>query len=178
MYFATPFTLFLWTNGSSRQTIEALHRCGLCVSFSSLTNLLHQLAVRSLERVSQAARSIHALCWDNINIKTSIFVEQRDSAPAKVQSGIFATLYEINANPADVRLSPMLPRAQRASDLTFNMDVRPTSEQRRSFHSQIRIHIIDILLKYSKPFEAFERPDDPRLVHPQRRKGPTGHRTK
>ena len=76
-------------------------------------------------------------------------------------------LYKINANPADVRLSPMLAQAQRASDLTFNMDVQPTSEQQRSFHSQICIHIIDILLKYSKPFEAFERPDDPCLVHPQ-----------
>lgn len=47
MYFAMPFTLFLWTSGTSRQIIEALH--GLCISFSSLTNLLHQLAARSLE---------------------------------------------------------------------------------------------------------------------------------
>ena len=39
-------------------------------------NLLHQLVVRSLERASQAACGIHALCWDNINIKMSIFVEQ------------------------------------------------------------------------------------------------------
>ena len=108
----------------------------------------------------------------------SIFVEQRDSAPAKVQSGTFAILYEINANPADVRLSLMLVWAQQASDLTFNMDVQPTSKQRQSFHSQICIHIIDILLKYSKPFEAFEHSDDPHLVHPQHRKGPTGHRTK
>ncbi|KAF8834574.1 hypothetical protein BDN67DRAFT_985220 [Paxillus ammoniavirescens] len=28
LYFATPFTLCLWTNGASHQTIKALHKCG------------------------------------------------------------------------------------------------------------------------------------------------------
>ena len=178
LYFATPFTLFLWTNGASRQTIEALHKCGLSISFPSLTNLLHQLAAKSLERASQVARHPHILCWDNINIKTSIFVEQRDFAPAKVQSGTFAILYEVKANPVDLRLSPMLARAQQASDLVFNTDVRPTSKQQKFFHSQIRIHVIDILLKYSKPFEGFDRSEDPCLRHPERQKMPKGHCTK
>jgi hypothetical protein len=36
LFFAAPFTLFLWTNGASRQVIEALARCGLCISFTSV----------------------------------------------------------------------------------------------------------------------------------------------
>ncbi|KAF8545684.1 hypothetical protein OG21DRAFT_1428847, partial [Imleria badia] len=178
LYFAIPFTLFLWMNGASRQTLEALHKCGLCISFSSLTSLLHQLASQSLERASQVARGLHALCWDNINIKTSIFVEQRDSAPAKVQSGTFAILYEINADPDDMRLSSMLARAQRASDLTFEGDVRPTVQQWRSFGCQLRIHVINILLKSSKAFKEFQHSNDPRLTHPERWKMPAGSQTK
>ncbi|KAN0082660.1 hypothetical protein V8E55_008455 [Tylopilus felleus] len=42
LYFAAPFTLFLWTNGASRQTIEALAKCGLAVSFTSLLKLLNK----------------------------------------------------------------------------------------------------------------------------------------
>ncbi|KIK90667.1 hypothetical protein PAXRUDRAFT_668645 [Paxillus rubicundulus Ve08.2h10] len=50
-YFTAPFTLSLWTSGASRQTIEALHRCGLCISFPSLLNLINNLAKHCLERV-------------------------------------------------------------------------------------------------------------------------------
>ncbi|KAG9310625.1 hypothetical protein JVU11DRAFT_9193 [Chiua virens] len=128
IYFAAPFTLFLWTNGAgSRQTIEALHKCGLCISFPSLTKLLNNLTTQTLEEAARIARGPHVMCYDNINISTSIFVEQRASAPAKVQSGTFAVLYEVrNGDPAHMRLSPTLSRAQQASDLTFNCDVLPS----------------------------------------------------
>ncbi|KAF8557270.1 hypothetical protein OG21DRAFT_1505485 [Imleria badia] len=43
----------------------------------------------------QIAQRPHILCYDNINISTSIFVEQRIGAPAKVQSGTFPILYEL-----------------------------------------------------------------------------------
>ncbi|KAF9224862.1 hypothetical protein BS17DRAFT_751805 [Gyrodon lividus] len=90
----------LWTNGASRQTIEVLHKCGLCISFTSLTKLLNNLATQTLERAAHVACGPH-MCYDNINISTSFFVEQRASAPAKVQSGTFAVLYEVrNGNPA------------------------------------------------------------------------------
>ncbi|KAF8122361.1 hypothetical protein EV363DRAFT_1094268, partial [Boletus edulis] len=77
IYFAAPFTLFLWTNGASRQTIEALHKCGLCISFSSLTKLVNNLAAQVLDQAARFARGPHVMCYDNINISTSIFVEQR-----------------------------------------------------------------------------------------------------
>ncbi|KAI9573491.1 hypothetical protein HD554DRAFT_2013121 [Boletus coccyginus] len=179
LYFSAPFTLFLWTNGASRQTIEVLHKCGLCISFSALTNLLDQLASQSLECARRVARGFHVLCWDNINIKMSTFVEQRDAAPAKVQSGTFAILYEISgANPTDMQLSPMLEQARQASDLTFNSDIRPTAMQWKSFQDQIRIHIIDILLACCQSFDTYQRPDSAILDHPKRRKMPKGHRTK
>lgn len=102
LFFAIPFTLFLWTNRASHQTIKALHKCGLCISFLWLTTLLHQLAVQSLKYAAHITSDLHVLCWNNINIKTLIFVEQRDSTPAKVQSGMFAILYQMNANPINM----------------------------------------------------------------------------
>ena len=75
------------------------------------------------------------LCYDNINISMSIFVEQWSSAPAKDQSGMFSILYEIrNANPEHMRLAPILLRTKQASSgLTFNADIRPTFEQEEAF---------------------------------------------
>ncbi|KAF8449417.1 hypothetical protein L210DRAFT_3388010 [Boletus edulis BED1] len=177
IYFAAPFSLFLWTNGASRQTIEALHKCGLCMSFPSLTKLISNLAAQSLEQATRIARGPHVMCYDNINISTSIFVEQRASAPAKVQSGTFAIIYEVrNGDPAHMRLSPMLSRARQASDLRLSSDILPSRAQARAYHSQLRIHIIDILLDCCKPFEDYKRP--PNLLHPERRRMPKGYRTK
>ncbi|KAF9234843.1 hypothetical protein BU15DRAFT_78605 [Melanogaster broomeanus] len=179
LYFAAPFTLFLFTNGVSRQTIEALHKCGLCISFTSLTALLKNLATQSLDQAARIVRGPHIMCYDNINISTSIFVEQRASAPAKVQSGTFAVLYEVrNGDPAHMHLSPIIIRAQQASDLTFNADVRPSIDQMKSFHSQLRIHVVQTLLDYCKAFDSYTRPQGPSFHYLERRKMPKGYRTK
>lgn len=166
-------------NGASRQTIKALHKYGLCISFSALTNLPGQPASQSLERARHVAHGLHILCWDNINIKISIFVEQRDTAPAKVQSSTFAILSKVyDANSTNMQLSPMLERAQQASDVTFNADIRPTVTQRKSFQDQICIHIVDILLTYCRSFHTYNRSESTILDHPECRKMPKGHRTK
>ena len=127
LFFAAPFSLFLWTNGTSHQVIEALARCGLCISFTSLFTLLNQLASQCVDQAIQIAQHPHIFCYDNINISTSIFVEQRSSGPAKVQSGTFPILYAIeNVSWDDMRLGPMLHCAHHAADLNFNADICPT----------------------------------------------------
>ncbi|KAG0698558.1 hypothetical protein DFH29DRAFT_1081734 [Suillus ampliporus] len=174
IFFSASFTLFCWTNGVSRQTIEALHKCGLCISFTSLLKLLERLAEQCINRACQIARGPHVMCYDNINISTSIFVEQRASAPAKVQSGTFAVLYEVrNGNPAHMQLAPILQRAQVASNLMFNADVRPTYDQMMSHHRQLCIHVVNILLEACSDFKDF-----PPLLHHERRKLLVGYRTK
>ena len=91
--------------------------------------------LRCIDQAIRVSRRPHVLCYDSINISMSIFVEQRSSAPAKVQSGTFSILYEIrNANPEHMRLAPILLRAEQASSgLTFNADIRPTFEQEEAF---------------------------------------------
>ncbi|KIJ06388.1 hypothetical protein PAXINDRAFT_47855, partial [Paxillus involutus ATCC 200175] len=179
LYLAAPFTITLWTNGASRQTIETLAKCGLCISFSSLTTLLKTLASRSLDRAIQVAQGPHILCYDNINISTSIFVEQRSSAPAKVQSGTFPIIYEVrNGNHEHMRLAPMLGRAQQAFDLTFNADIRPTVNQIKSSRDQFKVHITDILLECCAAFKNYTHRSEPALQHQERRKLPGGYKTK
>ncbi|KIK79607.1 hypothetical protein PAXRUDRAFT_769018, partial [Paxillus rubicundulus Ve08.2h10] len=108
-YFTAPFTLSLWTSGASRQTIEALYRCSLCISFPLLLNLINNLAKHCLEHASQIAQGPHLMCYDNINISTSIFIEQCSSAPAKVQSGTFTILYNVHSGSLEqMHLAPML----------------------------------------------------------------------
>ncbi|KIJ13170.1 hypothetical protein PAXINDRAFT_81752 [Paxillus involutus ATCC 200175] len=71
----------------------------------------------------------------------------------------------------------MLQRAQQATDLHFNADIRLNCEQCQNFRSQLHIHVIDILLENCPSFAGYEQ--TPLLQHKQRRKLPAaGHRTK
>ena len=179
LFFAVPFSIFLWTNGVSRQTIEALYKCGLSISFTSLSTLLNRLSIQCLERAFTVGRGPHMLCYDNINISMSIHVEQRAFAPAKVQSGTFAVLYEVhNGNLKDMALLPIIQRAQQVSSLTFNADVRPTHDQSSAFRHQLQIHVIDILLECCSHFKSYSHRADPLLKYLERQKISKGHRTK
>ncbi|KAF9553470.1 hypothetical protein CPC08DRAFT_767505 [Agrocybe pediades] len=74
--FAGLFGLFLWTTSCSKQTIEALHRCGLSVSYKSVLSTIEALANHCMELAAKVGFDVHIFCYDNVNISTSIFVEQ------------------------------------------------------------------------------------------------------
>ena len=73
---------------------------------------------------------VHIFCYDNVNLSTSIFVEQRGTgafSPAKVTSGTFAVLYKVrNGNPEHMRLAPIIDRFKSVQGLKFNQDLQPT----------------------------------------------------
>ncbi|KAI9566193.1 hypothetical protein HD554DRAFT_2040423 [Boletus coccyginus] len=122
----------------------------------------HSLASQRVDKATRIAQWPHILCYDNINnISTSNFVEPRPSAPAKVQSGTFPILYELeNVDWDDLRLEPMLRRARQATDLFFNTDIRSTKEQRRSIHYQTRIHIADSRRREQSPSMIYSHDHD------------------
>ena len=117
--FQAIFSLFQWTTGCQRQTIDALFRCGLSVSFDSVLNIISNLSEHCLALASEVAKGPHALCWDNINVSTSTFVEQRTDAPAKAQAGTFAVLYKLprcqGTPQSRLRSWPRLPIATAAT---------------------------------------------------------------
>ncbi|KAG6806773.1 hypothetical protein H0H92_010076, partial [Tricholoma furcatifolium] len=80
-------------NGASRDMINIMHASCLSVSWSSISNIIQSLSTWSLESAQKIASSQpFGISYDNINITTSIFVEQVPGAMNKVQSGTLSIL--------------------------------------------------------------------------------------
>ena len=147
------------------------------MSFISITKIIDALAEHSLEEARKAVRNgPHALAYDNINLSTSIFVEQTANTPSKVQSGTFPLIYELlNAKPEDMKLEPMTLRLKNSSPLKMS-DLRPSKVSLKSFIDQSSINVATILFKYVEGFDYVK--NNPLLQHPERRAIPKGHKTK
>lgn len=171
------FGLFLWTTGCQRQTIEALHRCGLSVSYTSVLEVIESIAKHCMDLAKRAGAGLHAVGYDNVNLSTSIFTEQRGSlGPAKVTSGTFAVLYGLrNAEPEHMKLAPILERFKNAPELEFNRDIRPTRIQLESSARQFQVIIVNVLTTYCEEFKSYI--DHPSLQHKPRRPMPDGYIT-
>ena len=145
--------LTAWGTGASRRMIDILHQSALTMSYTSVMKVLESLSEHSLQTAQDYVNhSPHALAYDNINISTSIFVEQRDNMPSKVQSGTFPVIYELlNANPEHMKLEPMIARFRMSSPLNMS-DERPRKEALQSFRLQSSINISNVLFKYVEGF--------------------------
>ncbi|KAH9017399.1 hypothetical protein EDB84DRAFT_1276558 [Lactarius hengduanensis] len=164
-----------WACGTLRQMIDVLHRTGLTVSYNSISSMVQSLANRSIERAKAASLLPHALAYDNINISSSIYVEQGPNTMSKVQSGTFGVIYELlNARAEDMALEPLIENLRRSSPLAIS-DLRMTLRARQSYISQTAVTIVRILTKYVNGFEVQQ--SDPMLQHPQRRPLPVAHKT-
>ncbi|KAJ7740399.1 hypothetical protein B0H16DRAFT_1324510 [Mycena metata] len=176
--FSGPMSLFWWQSGCTWEAMEALQSIGLSKCFDTTQDLIESLANYCIADACVLARTPEGsmVNWDNINMSSSIFVEQRSSAPAKVQSGTYTILYRLhNPNPSAMRLAPLLARAESATDLDFNFDVCPTLEQSLAAHSQFRAYVVRVLHRYHADFKSFE--SDPLLQNHPRRPLPANYRT-
>lgn len=88
------------------------------MSYSSIATILSNLADKSIEEARIIAAGPHGLGYDNINISSSIYVEQGPNTMSKVQSGTFAVIYELlGAHPEDMKIQPMLENLNKAVPL-------------------------------------------------------------
>ena len=174
--FQSVFGLFLWSTGSSRKTIDVLFRCGLTISYDSIGKLLSRLSQHCISIAKQIASSPHMFCYDNINISTSIFVEQRGAGtPAKVQSGTFAILYKLqNATLDDLKLQPIISRYRSFSGL-LPSDLRLSLDQLKCLNHQFSVIILRVLFKHSRHYSRFT--SDPALQPISRRPLAAGSKT-
>ncbi|KAF8215601.1 hypothetical protein K438DRAFT_1748526 [Mycena galopus ATCC 62051] len=169
--FSGPMTLFWWKNGCTRESLEVLQNLGLSKCFDSALAMVGSVADYCIEDARVAAKSPDGFMgnWDNINISTSDFVEQRTGGPAKVSSGTYAIIYALqNPNPKSMSLAPLLVRADSAPDLDFNADVCPMLEQSISAYHNFRA--------YTTGFEYADK--IPALQSIPRRPLPEGYKTK
>ncbi|EDR03150.1 uncharacterized protein LACBIDRAFT_307660 [Laccaria bicolor S238N-H82] len=175
--FPTQFGLFLWATGCARQTIEALHWCGLSVSYTSVLNTIELLANHCLQLAVDVGSGTHIFCYDNVNISTSIFVEQRGAlGPAKVTSGTFGVIYKVrNGKPENMMLAPIMEHLKKSKGLDFNCDVQLTWRQLEFVQYQLSIVIVHVLTKYSKHFKSYAK--HPSLQHKAQCAMPEGYIT-
>lgn len=101
-------------------------------------------------------------CYDNINISSSIFVEQRGAGtPAKVQSGTFAILYGLhNATLDDLKLQPIMNRYRNCNGLSPE-DLHLSLDQLKCLNHQFSVIILRVLFKYCRHYSAYS--SDPTL---------------
>ncbi|KAJ7574753.1 hypothetical protein C8J56DRAFT_802528 [Mycena floridula] len=174
--FAGFFGIFMWANGAPKQVVDALYRCRLSMSYSFVLRILTNLGNRCVKRAIDASRKPHLLNYDNLNIETSIFIEQREDGPVKVTSGTFGMVLEAcNATHEDMLLAPILQRLKCAPTLRFK-ELEPSCIQRLSFAHQLQIHVIRILPAYSESFSHLIK--RPKLQFRPRRPLPHGHKTR
>lgn len=116
-------------------------------------------------------------CYDNINISSSIFVEQRGAAtPAKVQSGTFGILYELrNASLEDLKLPPILSRYRSFKGLSPS-DLRLSLDQLTCLSHQFSVIILQILFKHCSHYSDYA--SDPDLQPISRRPLAVDRKTK
>ncbi|KAF9002367.1 hypothetical protein BDQ17DRAFT_1409640 [Cyathus striatus] len=181
--FAAQFGLYLWATGSARSTIEAIHRFGLSICYQSVLNILGTLGKWCMDLAKTVASGPHAFCYDNLNISTSIHVEQRglSSTPGKVTSGTLGILYKIpNATPDTMALQPILERMRNPmySGLDFVKDLTLTDDQLESVSHQFRIHIINVLFKHFDTIDKKYYQGDTSMSHIPCRPLPPNHHTK
>ena len=154
--FQSVFGLFLWSTGSSRKTIDVLFRCCLTISYDGIAKLLSRLSQQCITLTKRIASTPHMFCYDNINISSSIFVEQRGSAtPAKVQSGTFAILYGLqNATLDDLKLQPIVNRYRNCNGLSPK-DLHLSLDQLKCLNHQFSIIILRVLFKHSHLYSKY-----------------------
>jgi hypothetical protein len=166
------------STGASRNLMNVLQRCGLTTSFSSIATTVSALAGFSVQQAAKISQGPHAFAYDNMNMKSSIFVEQRPDAMSKgkVQSGTFPVIYELpHARLDDMRLAPMMENLKKSKPLKMR-DLRPSLEASASYFSQTTVNFSKILLKYVP--ELSDLSSDPLFQNKPRRQLPPGEKTR
>ena len=170
-------SLFLYKNACSSEVIEVLHELGISKSYDAILGFVKDLSEFCIQDARLLAHSGYGYMfgYDNINISTSTFVEQRTLAPSKVQSGTHAIIYPLlRPRPAALCLAPIVKRAKHFQELKFE-DIAPSSSQMDRIMRQFKSHLVRILccrhpsFKHLQKHPAFQ----PESVRPL----PRGYRT-
>ncbi|KAI0039254.1 hypothetical protein FA95DRAFT_1504441 [Auriscalpium vulgare] len=133
-----------------------------------------------MELASQTARKRHLLGYDNIQISTSIFVEQRDDAPAKMICGTTIILYPLRDAPDEAcLLAPIIARRDTLQEITLRKHIAPSPTTLASIDEHMALHITETLLQFCSmsPPARTAYQVSPLLKHQEVRPPPKGHKT-
>ena len=171
-----PFGLSLLAHGTPRAVINMLNKLHLSPSFDTISSTAVTLANGCISEAINIAKGPHVLAYDNIQASTSPLIEQREGAPAKVQSGTVSVIYPaFNANSNDMTLSQIRKNWCKTGGLSYAHDIRQTRGQLESHFEQLIVHTIRVL-RHLKGSEDIVSHQD--FQHLERRKLPAGYATK
>ncbi|KAK0195239.1 hypothetical protein F5146DRAFT_996912 [Armillaria mellea] len=124
-------SLFFWRTGCSRLMIKMLNAVGLCKLYMAMLQLVDQLGDKSVLQTRKEASDGEVFGgFDNVNLSLSDSIEQHPGAPAKVQSGTFPVIYQLqNPNLNAMQLALLLSHARLSPKLNFYHDIQPTDIQ-------------------------------------------------
>jgi hypothetical protein len=140
---------------------------GMCLSYNSVNDTHATLAVGQIRRAQVAARSGHAISWDNTHLTLSVHVEQRTLGPAKVQTGTKIPEYVLRglSDPEWLNLIPIIKRRATAPLITFAADIRPTMFQCEAIQNHLHISIFKLLIECEPDLNYLK--DAPEFQHPR-----------
>ena len=174
--FQVPFGLSLLAHATPRAVVDILSKLHISPCFDTISSTAAKLADSCIGEAIVVAKGPHILAYDNIQASTSPLIEQREGAPAKVQSGTVSVIYPaLNAEPKHMSLSPIHENWCKTEGLSYARDIRQTRAQLESHFKQLVVHVVRALrhLRGSEEIvkhQAFQ--------HLERRKLPAGHTTK
>ena len=152
-----------------------MNKLHLSPCFDTISSTAVTLANGCITEAISVARGPHVLAYDNIQAATSALIEQREGAPAKVQSGTVSVIYPaLNANEDDMLLSRIRENWRKTNGLSYAHDIRQTREQLESHFKQLIVHTIRVL-RHLKGSEDIAHHQD--FQFSERRKLPVGHAT-
>ncbi|KAJ7866703.1 hypothetical protein B0H13DRAFT_1636525 [Mycena leptocephala] len=174
---AIPCSLYFLSSGMPRKVVDTLAHAGMNLSYNSVKTTHSTLAVGQIRRAQLAARSGHAISWDNMHLSLSEHVEQRTLAPPKVQTGTTSLVYLLRGllDHHTLELIPILQRRATASLITFSADIRPSHSQCQSIQNHLFISIVELLIQNSGDFDYLK--DSHELQHPEYRLPPPDYTT-
>ena len=144
--FQVPFGLSLLAQGTPRAVIDILNKLHLSPCFDTISSTAVTLANGCIAEAIRVAGGPHVLAYNNIQAATSALIEQREGAPAKVQSGTVSVIYPaFNANEDDMLLFRIRENWCKTSRLSYAHDIRQTREQLESHFEQLIVHTIRVL---------------------------------
>lgn len=150
--FACVFGLALWAAGVPRQTIDILSKLGLTPAYSTLRAGRAALSTECMDILRAFVRDNPSLfTYDNLQISSSIFIEQREDAIPKVACGTMWIIYALR-NPARHLIAPILANRDALPEIDYAKDVRPSSETWSLINDGLTKHIVDIFLVHSLDF--------------------------
>ncbi|KAJ7642889.1 hypothetical protein B0H17DRAFT_959984 [Mycena rosella] len=174
---AIPCSLYFLSSGMPRKVVDTLAHAGMNLSYNAVHDTHSALAIGQIRRAQLAARSGHAVSWDNIHLSLSIHVEQRTLAPPKVQTGTTTIIYVLRGlgDQRDLELSPIIERRAAAPLITFAADIRPSKSQCLALQEHLSIAIVEILIRNEPDLEYLK--NAPEFQHTRYRPPPPNHKT-